>query len=168
MRGTLSFLLLMSLCQAVSADTLKDRMSAEDFNAAGLDKLSEAELAHLTRWLDGERQPLTPPAAPAPAAPAAPEPELTAEERFGQEQLKAEPEPDVPTQINARIKDEFRGWDGKTVFRLDNGQVWQQRVGGRYRGKKRVDPQVVIEKGRFGYYLKLVEDGRSVGVRRLR
>ncbi len=167
MRSVCSLILMVFVCQAAFADTLKDRMSAEDFAAAGLEKLSEAELAHLTRWLDGLRQPPAAPAAPVPT-PAAPEPRLSAEERFGQEQIKAEPEPDVPAQINARIKGEFRGWDGKTIFRLDNGQVWQQRVGGRYRGKKRVDPEVVIEKGRFGYYLKLVDDGRSVGVRRLR
>jgi hypothetical protein len=28
--------------------------------------------------------------------------------------------------IEARIDGEFSGWDGETIFKLDNGQIWQQ------------------------------------------
>ena len=75
--------------------------------------------------------------------------------------------PDVPEQITARLKGQFRGWTGDTVFRLDNGQVWQQRVGGKYRGKKLTDPEVIVQRGRWGYYLKVVGVKRTIGVRRL-
>ena len=148
---------------------LRDKMTAEEFRAAGLDKLTAEELDYLSRWLTGR----TPAAAPAvPAAPsvstAPSEPSASPEARFGREQIEREPEPDVPDQITAHLLGEFRGWNGNTIFRLDNGQVWQQRVGGKYRSKKRVDPAVIVEKGRFGYYLRLADGGRSVGVRRLK
>jgi hypothetical protein len=87
---------------------------------------------------------------------------------FGEEQL-AKPIPaEVPTEINARLIGEFRGWDGKTVFRLDNGQVWRQRVGGSYRSPRLNDPEVQVTKGRYGYYLKIMKSGRSVGVKRIK
>lgn len=28
--------------------------------------------------------------------------------------------------INTYIQGEFEGWEGETVFLLDNGQIWQQ------------------------------------------
>jgi len=28
--------------------------------------------------------------------------------------------------IESRIDGEFKGWEGKTVFKLQNGQIWQQ------------------------------------------
>lgn len=75
---------------------------------------------------------------------------------------------ETPMLVSARILGEFEGWDGDTRFRLDNGQVWQQRVGGRYRAPMRTNPEVEIEHSRFGHYLKVVETGRMVGVHRIR
>ena len=28
--------------------------------------------------------------------------------------------------IHSYIDDEFEGWEGETIFKLDNGQIWQQ------------------------------------------
>ena len=28
--------------------------------------------------------------------------------------------------IESRIEGDFEGWDGNTIFKLDNGQIWQQ------------------------------------------
>ena len=171
-RNLLAAMLLGLMSLSAQAADLRDTMSEAEFKAAGLDKLTAEELEYLSRWLEG-RAPATTPAVPAaaarpttPAPAAAPAP--SAEERFGREQIEREPEPDVPDQIVARLKGEFRGWDGKTVFRLDNGQVWQQRVGGKYRSRTYVEPEVIVEKGRFGYYLRLAAGGRSVGVKRLK
>ena len=94
----------------------------------------------------------------------------SAETSFGLEQVpepKEKAERELGQRIQARIKGPFRGWDGKTLFRLDNGQIWRQRIGGRYR--YRADsPAVEIVKGRFGYTLEVVETGRQIGVRRVR
>lgn len=32
--------------------------------------------------------------------------------------------------IDSRIDGEFSGWEGETVFKLQNGQIWQQAVPG--------------------------------------
>lgn len=156
---------------------LRDEMDAEAFRAMGLHKLSAEELAALEAYLDARKAPAPEanaqrqelsarPSSPAsdskPSKPAEPVAE------FGQEQLPRETEQSAPTLIEARIVGEFRGWDGNTAFRLDNGQIWKQRVGGKYRSRARTNPEVIVEKGRFGYYLKLVETGRSVGVKRIR
>lgn len=70
-------------------------------------------------------------------------------------------------ELRARILGEFTGWDGKTLFKLDNGQVWRQSTSGVYRFKS-TDPEVVIEKGLVGYKLRLVETKRSIAVRRVK
>ncbi len=150
--------ILLALTAAVAApgqaeELLEESLSAEDFQLAGLNKLSEDELAVLNALLGREALP----------------PEVV-ERNFGREQIKAERQaaaPDEGAAIASFIKGEFSGWSGKTVFALDNGQVWQQRVGGRYR--YRADsPAVTINKERFGYYLLINATGRKVGVKRVR
>lgn len=105
----LLFLTLMLTVSSVNADneSLKNLMSAEDFKAAGLDKLSAEELNALGRWLDQYQKqgsaPLdqtivnVPPPAPVPmVAPVAGDPapsEATAvatEERVRQAEQEAE------------------------------------------------------------------------------
>ncbi len=148
-------------------------MNEAEFRAAGLHKLTDAELATLNRWLDNSAGHAKAAASVA-SAPNSPttaktsQPPVKEVTEFGQEQLEVPVAAEVPSAITARLKGEFRGWDGNTIFRLDNGQVWQQRVGGKYRSSKLMDPEVEVEKGRFGYYLKILSSGRSVGVKRIR
>ena len=123
-------------------------MSRAEFERAGLEKLSAEELAYLNAYL-GRRSP--PPVAVADAS---------------------KPDARVPAArpgepIKSRIRGEFRGWDGRTRFVLENGQVWQQRVAGTYRHRAS-NPPVTIVKGRFGHYLTLDASGRRVGVKRVR
>lgn len=121
-------------------------MAPEEYRAAGLDKLSPAELKVLNQWLI----------------------DYTVEDaealRVGNEEVR-QAEQDV--RIEARVEAPFKGWDGETLFRLDNGQVWQQRLSGRfpYHGD---DRRVVIEKNFFGFFkMTHVASGRSVGVSRV-
>lgn len=131
-------------------------MSAEDFQASGLDKLSEAERAHLSEWVERYRE-------GAVIGPTVQKPpsRMTEEER---EVMKAEQE----AQIFAKVLPSFRGWSGKTVFRLDNGQIWQQRMATqsfRYTGSS---SEVVISRNMLGgYVLEHVESGRSALVKRV-
>ncbi len=173
--------------QASTAD-LRAQMSASEFEAAGLHKLSAQELKRLAEWIEAQagRDPsaarsvdqvrqtedasVTQRALKTDSSdsPKVEVEQKSPQQRFGQEQLIVEPKADVPESIASRINGNFRGWTGNTVFRLENGQVWQQRVGGKYRSPSRTNPEVVVERGRFGYYLKVVETGRSVGVKRIR
>ena len=83
------------------------------------------------------------------------------------------PEPPVDSledrdALHARILPPFRGWSGKTVFKLDNGQVWKQRTSSRhtYTGD---DTRVVIRKNSWGFYeMRMLAADRSVGVKRVK
>lgn len=123
-------------------------MSPEDFTASGLDKLSEAERAYLSAWLARYRTGMT----------LGPTPPKTSEQRAREKEI----------EIVAKVIPTFTGWSGKTVFQLDNGQIWQQRQTGklRYTGG---DSTVVISQNFLGgYMLKHPDSGRAVGVKRIR
>jgi hypothetical protein len=122
-------------------------MTPEDFSASGLDKLSEAERAHLSEWLARYRAGMS----------EGPAPEKTPEQRAEEKEV----------EIVAKVVPAFRGWGGSTVFRLDNGQVWQQRQDGklRYQGD---DSTVVISQNFLGgYMLRHPATNRGIGVKRI-
>ena len=55
------------------------------------------------------------------------------------------------------------------MFRLENGQVWRQRLDGRYQYSGAPNPAVRIDKNWLGFYrMTLVKEGRSIGVTRVR
>jgi hypothetical protein len=110
------------------------------------------------------------PAAIAAAATPAPPPSAPPKATLGTVESFGLPQDEVDggiKEVRARVVGEFTGWDGKTTFTLDNGQVWRQAVSGTYRFKA-TDPEVIIEKGFLGYKLRLVETRRSVPVRRIK
>jgi hypothetical protein len=77
-------------------------------------------------------------------------------------------EAEAAYQLRASVLEPFRGWSGKTVFYLDNGQIWKQRTSGRhtYTGD---DNRVVIGQNRMGFFeMRLIAVDRSVGVKRLK
>lgn len=125
---------------------VQELMSEEEFKAAGLDKLSPEERRALDGWLLQY------------TATEAPEMLISSEE------VK---EVEAQHVIQANVKQPFTGWEGNTVFYLDNGQVWRQRLDGRvtYNGD---DTAVEIKKNFFGFYkLHHLDSDRSVGVSRI-
>lgn len=162
--------------------SIRQLMTPDQFRAAGLEKLTDEELRTLEAWLRGQLQPTTdaeaesgtpaaipPPAVqpvPAAAPPASREAVAESLENFG----LPEPTPaekDAGKAMQATIVSPFRGWSGKTKFKLDNGQIWQQRVSGRYTYSGD-DTRVVISVNGFGFYeMELLAAGRSVGVKRI-
>lgn len=162
---------------------VRNVMTVTEFDQAGLDKLSKAQLAALNRWLGRYVHALCvqmrPPAAAAPAvAPPPPHPRAqagaapapatgaaaaTSEAVFGKPPA-AESE---PSRIDSRIVGEFHGWTGDTVFRLQNGQVWKQAGPGYFETKLK-SPKVVIKKLLIGYVLQVDGYAKEVFVRRVR
>ena len=68
-------------------------------------------------------------------------------------------------ELLSRIEGNFRGWSGETVFHLENGQLWRQRLQGRYTYTGPPNPEVRISRNWMGYYkLTIIENGRGVGV----
>ncbi|HET7175621.1 MAG TPA: hypothetical protein VFK21_06385 [Gammaproteobacteria bacterium] len=145
---------------------LRDAMTVNQFRKAGLDGLSAEQMTALNSWvsssLHAPSSPAVTPAAPTPAPVAAPAAPTAA--AFGAAMLApAVPE---PKEIESHIAGSFTGWSGKTLFRLENGQVWQQAEPGVFATKMQ-DPPVVIKKLAFGYLLTLPGDSDTVFVRRI-
>ena len=165
---------------------IEREMSTEERRATGIDSLSADELEALNRWLierfdqvqetvsaevrEEVREEVLEEVREADAA----EREAEIERRVAieveaakQEIADAPPELAVSEPFEATIQGRFSGWSGKTVFPLENGQVWRQRHGGRYRHTDD-DQRVRIYKNLFGMWqMKVLSTGRSVPVRRI-
>lgn len=143
--------LALAATSAWAADeppAIETLMAPEDFAASGLDKLTEAEREHLSEWVERYRD----------GAVKGPEPKKSSED------LAAEKE----VEITAKVIPAFTGWSGKTTFRLDNGQVWQQRQNGRLRYSGDDSSVLIYQNMLGGSMLKHLETGRAIGVRRIR
>jgi hypothetical protein len=129
--------------------TLEERMSQAEFRAAGLDKLSPQELQQLNTWLQshggsGATQYVTSSGTPL-----------------------FYPKASDRETVDAHVEGTFAGWRGKTVFKLDNGQEWQQAESGSYDSGKMASPTVHIKPMLLGSWLMYVDGcGCSVRVQR--
>lgn len=144
----LSFLAVAAF--AAETPTLEERMSKAEFHAAGLDKLSPAELQSLNNWLGGHeavktvKEFVTPTGKPV-----------------------FYPEESARQIIESRLVGTFHGWYGKTVFTLENGQEWTQAESGQMSNGKYESPKVKIKPMLLGSWLMYVEGcGCSVRVER--
>lgn len=151
---------------------LETMMPQDQFQRAGLSKLSPDELQVLENWLNGYVEVEATKAA-----------EVAVEERkevikeetrraFGflsiwDKNDQAPEELKGPDYIESSIPGKFRGWRGETRFELENGQVWVQQGRERYSISLQ-DPQVRVEKGLLGaHYMRILDTGRRVKVRRI-
>ena len=71
-----------------------------------------------------------------------------------------------PDRIESRILGTFTGWNGRSVFKLENGQVWQQADSSTYDVTLH-DPKVVIKHLGLGYLLTIPGQSGTVFVRRI-
>ena len=96
-----------------SSVPIEQQMTPEQFKAAGLDKLSAAELANLNTWLN--RTIAT---------------ETTKAAEFAAQKVKTENRGffDFGSEepIDGRLVGEFRGFGKGRTYTLEDGQVWQQ------------------------------------------
>jgi hypothetical protein len=142
--------------EAQDFDVLK-AMSVADFRAAGLDKLSDGEIKSLDAWFQAyQRQhgSVCPAAAAVTAAVASP---AVAADKSADD------------SINARLVGDFRGWSGGTLFKLDNGQVWEQTDDSELTVGRLSNPRVTISRGLLGaYYLSVEGVLDTVTVKRIK
>ena len=134
MRGFLIALFVLGAAGAAAAaefSTLEEKMSTQEFQAAGLDKLSPEELAALNAWLQQRL-------AAGLSGGARPADEGFRAYGFGGDS------PDR-TEFSSRISGEFSGWGPNSVFTLDNGQQWQVTDGSEFSIPPRSNPQVTSE-----------------------
>ncbi len=160
---------------APAASDLKGQMSASEFKAAGLDKLSADELAALNTWLDRKV------GAQTAAAVAVAREETRAESAQAVAAAKEEGRQEVVTQnrgffdfgtkepIEANLQGEFRGFGKGQTYTLDNGQVWEQTDSATMAGVRKTNPQVSIKPGALNvWYMKIKGYNTTAKVRRIK
>lgn len=126
--------------------SLEERMSQNEFHAAGLDKLSPDELNALNTWLRAHYGTQVTYVSP------------TGKPVFYPQESSREP-------VDAHIVGQFTGWYGQTVFTLDNGQQWQQAESASYQCGKFENPKVTIKPTLMGSWLMYVDPCRSQSLR---
>ena len=181
---------LLSLCTATSSmaaptfESLDKAMTADERVKSGIYSLTAQQREFLNSWLKaryGEpaqveasepdtaivRTPATSVTAEAEAQAIETEVERRVAAKLAATQTgKDSPKGDMP--LEARLVGDFKGWTGKTVFRLDNGQVWRQRSASTYRHKGS-DMRVRFEQNWMGgWEMEVLSTGKSVLVKKLR
>jgi len=73
----------------------------------------------------------------------------------------------MPNVIETQIDGDFEGWEGETIVKLMNGQIWQQSEY-YYHYHYSFMPRVIIFKSGAGYKMKVEGIERAVGVTRLK
>ncbi len=121
-----------------SSKVLQDMMTAEEFKAAGLEKLSSEELKNLNAWLQGYRE----------AA------ETKAAEKATEKAAKTSRT--RMNQVFSRVDGNFTGLTGHTVIKLEDGTIWKQaNAGDRYRGQVTDHPAAFVSRSAFGYKMRI-------------
>ncbi|EDY83705.1 hypothetical protein VDG1235_3332 [Verrucomicrobiia bacterium DG1235] len=147
-----------------------DGLSEEEFVAAGLSKLTAEELSLLNELL--ERQADKPAAPPAEYQQTVPNPPpavktATADDLLGKEQVAIDTTR-APKKIESRLVGRFTGWQGSTIFTLENGQVWQQRIDEKQKYTPSESPEVTVYKSMGGYRIRFKGYNQSCPVKRIK
>jgi hypothetical protein len=71
------------------------------------------------------------------------------------------------TVIESKIDGDFEGWEGDTIFKLQNGQIWQQDSYA-YKYSYKYSPKVLIYKSGSGYKMKVDGIDTEIYVKQLK
>ena len=124
--------------QPEMSGSIKEMMSAEEFKAAGLNKLSADELQKLDAWMQGYRQ-VTEQAA----------------EKKATAKASAESHAKMDLLVS-RVDGSFQGLTGRTIIRLEDGTVWKQaNADDRYHSRVTDHPAAAVIHGVFGYKMRI-------------
>ena len=139
---------------------VEEQMTAEQFKAAGLDKLSAKELAALNAWL--QNKVTTETAVALEAAREEGRKEVVQKNRGFFDFGTSEP-------IESVIVGEFRGFGMGKKYTLQNGQVWEQVEPASLAGVRKNDVPVKIKPGLLGvWYMKIDGYNTQAKVRRIK
>jgi hypothetical protein len=72
-----------------------------------------------------------------------------------------------PATIESKIDGNFDGWDGETIFRLTNGQIWQQTEFG-FNYHFAFMPRVLIFRSGNGFKMQVDGVNKTIGVVQIR
>lgn len=121
--------------------TMDQVMTPDEMKAAGIAGLSPAQRQELDRWLNSYTSLL-----------------VSARKRSG------ECDPAIETKVDG----EFEGWKGETIYKLMNGQIWQQ-ASYHYHYHYAYAPDVTIYSSSAGCLMRVADDNDDpILVRRLK
>ena len=160
-----ALLALTTSLSAMAADgfsSLEEQMTGKEFMASGLGKLSQQELDALNAWIRAHSlgtldTPTAAAASTTAATSTAPEATVAGGDRRGL--ASDDKKDDAP--IRSAIMGEFNGWDGQTIFKLENGMIWVQDDRDKFYVKDLENPVAVIEPGMFNSWNLHVEGYKS-------
>ena len=185
--AAISLFVPLWMSATASADTdfqpLEQAMTKEERNRSGLDSLSAEQRKFLNNWLQQrygpdatnmrEESDSSADTAVQLSEQSSQEKVIEAEvERRVAKELATRKQPAIAAVNNgpfeATLVGDFTGWRGKTVFRLDNGQIWRQRSSSQYRHRGS-DQRVKFDKNWMGgWEMTVVSSGKSVLVSKVR
>jgi len=151
MKRLLSAVFLCSILSSQSRDLdleIERVMTAKELAETGVSSLAPQQREALNRWLTsftlrvlkaGQPHSQSPRPAPSGRSPA----------------------------IESTIAGEFHGWEGETLFKLDNGQIWQQAEYD-YMYSYSYRPEVTIYPTTGGCKLKVEDEEETIFVRRIK
>lgn len=145
-------LLMLFPCAAFAQENLQDKMSPEEFKAAGLEKLTAEELSVLNNWLQGK---------------------VTEESKKAATQARKEVEDTNRGFFNfgssepvvSRLAGEFTGFSKGQKYTLENGQLWRQTDAARLDGVRKSNPVMTIRPGVIGNVWYMTVDGYNTRAR---
>lgn len=183
--GITSFMMIFNgPALASESDSIESVMSAEERLKSGVDTLTAEQRQFLNNWLKenydrrtesvatrttaDEQSTSTEQPAKLEATPEAIEAEV--DRRVAAklaDKRESEKTKQSDSAFEARLTGDFTGWTGKTIFKLDNGQVWRQRSSANYRHRGS-DRRVTFKKNWMGgWEMTVVSSGKTVLVRKV-
>lgn len=169
MKRALFPVLFLALCTVGLAQSrFTERLTPEERKSAGLDQLTPEQLAALDALVKHDRDSGERVAREKIRKELREEVKaaVTAEVRAEvKQQSKAEIKKEVEeqrlaeTRVLSRIQGRFDGWDGNTIFKLENGQVWKQAEPAMFYVKAVDSPAVLVEKVYGGWRLYYTDGG---------
>jgi len=137
------------LAQQYFSLTMSSVMTTDEFNSSGIGTLSKSQRAALDLWLN----------------------------RYTAHVIKVITKASVSNDsasgsrcspaIETTISGEFNGWDGETIFKLSNGQIWQQTEYN-YMYSYAYMPEVTIYPTSSGCRMKVEDEEDTILVKRLK
>ena len=133
----------------LASDNIFEGMDDTTMQKTGINKLNDSEKKALSEWLNTSKE------------------KIVKEEKrkfmgFKREESSRE-------EIKSTIVGDFKGWQGKSVFKLSNGQVWAQSDKTTFYIPKRQDAQITIKPKSMGSWMLYVDGyGKGVKVKRIK
>ena len=173
----------ISVMAETSFQPIERAMTDEERHRSGLSSLTAEQRQFLNDWLSaryGDATAKAPLKRSKPAVTQIQTSEQPAEEkaieaeverRVAQELATRKQSPEAAgnkVPFEATLVGDFNGWRGKTVFKLDNGQIWRQRSASKYKHRGN-DQRVTFDKNWMGgWEMTVVSSGKSVLVSKIK